>query len=258
MDDLPGLIREISIESIKRAQFQTREIFEEQAIAELADSIKEVGLLQPPVVQEISKDLYELIAGERRLTALRLLGHTTVRVLVKKTTLEISAKATLVENLQRVDLNPIEVAEGLKRLIDEFDYTQAELSKSIGKKRSTVANYLRLLHLPKEIQQSVKQGLISMAHAKLLVSCPEEKQLSLFKKIVYESLTVKKTQELSVSEEKKRGQARDSFLGLKEMLEQKLGTKVEILSRGNAGTISISFYGEDDLHRVLEAFNLLE
>ncbi len=250
MSDQAFLIREISIDKIKRAQFQTRKNFDDQAICELAHSIQEVGLLQPPVVKELSDGLYELIAGERRLTALTKIGHTTVRAFIKKASLDTSAKATLIENLQRVDLNPIEIAEGLFKLIEEFDYTQAQLAKCIGKKRSTIANYLRLLTLPNEIQQAVRKGSISMAHAKLLVSLPAEKQLSLFKKIVYESLSVQKTLKLSIDEEKQPSAC--FYSEIKDLLEQKLGTKVEITSRGKEGLLCLSFYGDDDLERLLE------
>jgi len=162
-------IREVDVEKITINPFQPRRHFSPTELEELAESIKAVGLIHPPVVRPAG-DLYEIISGERRYRACKLMGLLTIPVVVRAASNTISAQASLIENIQRVDLNPIEIAKALRSLVEQFGFNQDDLALRIGKKRSTVANYLRLLALPKGIQDSVSSDVITMGHAKAILS----------------------------------------------------------------------------------------
>jgi ParB family transcriptional regulator, chromosome partitioning protein len=260
------IIREIDIAAIQVSPFQPRRYFEEEEIDELASSILTIGLLHPPVVREIySKDkflYYELIAGERRLRACKKANMTKIPVIVRNTSDEIAAQATLIENIQRVDLDPIEMAQALKRFLNMFGVTQEEIATKIGKKRSTVANYLRLLSLPKEIQKGVSMKEISMGHAKAILSLQnKDLQHALHKMIVEKHMTVRQAEKQSArlaSPSKPRVQSDEEkwFIeNLSQKFQEKLGTKVTI-ERGSkrGGKITISFNSESDLQRLVELF----
>lgn len=260
-------IREIPIGDITINPFQPRREFAEEELQELAASISAVGLIHPPAVK-LKEDgkTYELISGERRWRASRLAGLQTISVVVRQSSLSHSAQAALIENVQRVDLNPIEIAIALRRLVDEFGLNQEELAQRIGKKRSTIANYLRLLTLPKYIQNSVIKGTITMGHAKAILSLvPFEQQQLLFELIIRDGLTVRQAEEsaLRISEKGKRKQllpvTRDFHLEqLAEKAQQSLGTKVFIQSSGKKGKIVIDYYSYDDLDRLLAIFGINE
>lgn len=181
MSRLPSedTLLEVNIEDIRVSPFQPRRTFLEEDLKELVLSIKAVGLIHPPVVREIRNGdkvlYYELIAGERRWRALQLAGYKTVPVVLKQVLADdMAAEATLIENIQRVNLNPLEMAEAFRRLIVVFGLTQDKVAKKVGKKRSTVANYLRLFSLPQEVQEKMNSGEISLGHAKVILSLEDE------------------------------------------------------------------------------------
>jgi len=224
-----------------------------------------VGVIHPPVVRPRDDgETFELISGERRFRASQLAGLATIPVIVRSSSDEASAQAALIENIQRVDLNPIEIAKALKSLIEEFDYSHDELSGKIGKKRSTVANYIRLLGLPKSIQDSVTMGSISMGHAKSILSLEGvEKQNLLHELVLRDDLTVRETEEMALKIAMKaknntlKHVARDFYLEeLAEKIQVKLGTKVNILGKGKKGRIMIDYYSLDDLDRLLHLFGM--
>lgn len=253
------IIKEIDIECISVNRHQPRLQFAIEELEELAQSIKAVGLIHPPVVRPISDHAFELISGERRLRAAQLAGQKKIQVVVRKTGSSLSAQAALIENLQRVDLNSIEIAIALKQLMHEFNLSQEELAIRIGKKRSTVSNYLRLLSLPQFIQDSVSKGLITMGHAKAILAIEgEEKQNLLHELILRDDLTVRAAEKaaLKITEKAKKHTLvyvdRDFHMEqLAEKIQHKLGTKVSIQAQGKKGRIHIDFYNYDDLDRLL-------
>lgn len=259
----------LEIEQILANRYQPRQAWEEEELDSLAASIRSVGLIHPPIVRPIGDGRYELIAGERRLRACRRLGHKHIPVHVRHSSHSASAEAALVENLQRVDLNPIEVARALRRLVTEFGLKQEQLAERVGKKRSTVANYLRVLTLPHSIQEALEARSLSMGHAKAILALAEpEAQHQLFNKILQEEMTVREAELWASKEsappkpENKRPKlpSPDLFFyqDLEERLQSHLGTKVKINPKGKGGTILIDYYSLDDLDRALEAMGVDE
>lgn len=256
---------EVSVEQISVNPNQPRRHFSEEELQELADSIKELGLIHPPLVRPLEGEgRYELVSGERRFRAMQLAGFSRIRVLVRESSQILSAQQALVENIQRVDLNPLEIAQALRKLMDEFGYQQDQLAAKVGKKRSTIANYLRLLALPKNIQDSIRQGLVSMGHAKAILSISGfEKQNLLFELIVRDELTVREAEAAAqrIHEKAKKRTLvytnRDFFLEqLAEKIQRKLGTKVHMTGKGKKGRITIDYYNLDDLDRLLAIFGV--
>lgn len=262
-------IQEIDIDTIQVSPFQPRRVFSDEELDELISSINTVGLIQPPVVRAITSNAkllyYELIAGERRWRACKKVGLKKLPVIVRTITDEKAAKATLIENIQRVDLNPLEMAQALKRLIDVFQMTQEEVALKIGKKRSTVANYLRLLSLPKEVQEGVSSEQISMGHAKAILSLQaKDLQHLLHKMIVEKELTVRQAEregnklERSVRRKKKTSfpqqcQEEIHLEDLAQKLQDKLGAKVSIAATSRSGgKVIIHYYSYTDLERLLD------
>jgi ParB family chromosome partitioning protein len=258
-------LREIEIEKIQVNPFQPRKSFSRNELEELAESIKAVGVIHPPVVRPLENDTYELVSGERRFRASQLAGLTKIPVVIRSSSNAISAQAALIENIQRVDLNPIEISKALKLLSFEFGLNQDDLAKRVGKKRSTIANYLRLLTLPKGIQESVSNDLISMGHAKAILSLENfEKQNLLHELILRDELSVRETEAaaIRISEKAKKQKLiyvpRDFYLEqLAERIQKKLGTKVFIQGKGKKGRISIDYYNLDDLDRLLQLFGIV-
>ena len=252
-------IREVELERITVNPFQPRRHFSHQELEELASSIQAVGLIHPPVVRINDQQFYEIISGERRFRASQLLGLTKMTVVVRSSSNSHSAQVALIENIQRVDLNPIEIAKAMRSLMEQFGFNQDDLSQRIGKKRSTVANYLRLLTLPKNIQDSVSQDIITMGHAKAILSLDGfEKQNLLHELVLRDDLTVRETEEaaLRISQKAKKQilvyENRDFYLEqIADKIQQKLGTKVFIQGKGKKGRISIDYYNYDDLDRLL-------
>ncbi len=251
---------EVEIGKVKINPFQPRRNFSTTELEELASSIQSVGVVQPPVVRRTPEGNFELVSGERRLRACKIAGMEKIPVLVRPTTNADSAQAALIENVQRVDLNAIEIAKGLRRLMEAFGFDQDDLSTRVGKKRSTIANYLRLLSLPKVIQDSVSQGDISMGHAKAILSIPTfEQQMILHKEIIDEKLSVRETEKRAAQYAKQSPSKRETppspeedvhLAFISARLQEKLGTKVLIQPNGKNGRIVIDYY--DDLDRLLE------
>jgi len=242
---------------IKDNRLQPRQRYDESKLAELVASIKEKGLLQPILVRKAGSG-YEVIAGERRLRAARKLNFDQVPVIVKNVTDREALVLALVENIQREELNPIEEAQGFKRLVDEFQFTQETVAGSIGKDRSTVTNLLRLLRLPLEIQEQVAASAISVGHARALLSIEDPKvQKALAQKIVAKNLSVRQTEGLVKSHvapanKKKAGKSKDRDIQiLEEEISRILGTRVMVEDRKNKGKVVIEYYSLDDLDRIL-------
>jgi len=264
-------LEEISLENISLNPFQPRRIFSEDELRELAESIRSVGLIHPPLVRrKPDGNGYELISGERRFRAARLAGLTKIPVMICDASNMASAQAALIENVQRVDLNAIEVAKGLRRLMESFGFNQDELAERVGKKRSTIANYLRLLTLPKSIQESVNSGEITMGHAKAILGVEGfERQMQLHQMILDGNLSVREAEELANATSYPRPepvppvkentpQVRNVHVAeIENKLRQCLGTKVTI--QGNLeGRIIIDYYSLDDLDRMLEIIDTPE
>lgn len=259
------VVQEVDVSQIIVNPFQPRRFFSQKELEELAESIKAVGLIHPPVVRPSEVDgTFELVSGERRFRAAQLAGMQKIAVMVRSGSVCASAQAALIENIQRVDLNPIEIAKALRSLIEEFGFQQEDLATRIGKKRSTVANYLRLLGLPKNIQDGVSSGAISMGHAKAILALSGfEKQHLLYELIMRDDLTVREAEEaaLRIAEKVKRQNLvyanRDFYLEqIAERVQAKLGTKVSIQGKGKKGRIHIDYYNLDDLERLLALFGV--
>lgn len=239
---------------------QPRKTFDEAALQELADSIKQHGVLQPLLVRPLTTGGYQLVAGERRWRASRLAELKEVPVIIKELSDTEAMEIAIIENLQREDLNPIEEAEGLQALIDKCGFTQEEVATSVGKSRPAITNALRLLRLPGEVRQMTKDGDISAGHARALLAFDNEPMmLECAKQIVDKKLTVRdvekmvkrpKTSKIKASS----GRARDSFYDEVELaLSDALGTKVKVYNGRNKGTLEIEFYTLDDLKNIANA-----
>jgi ParB family chromosome partitioning protein len=254
-----GEVQQIALELIEPNPYQPREHFDEEKLQELAQSIAELGLLEPVLVRRTGRT-YQLVAGERRVRAARLAGLSEVPALVRDFEDQEVMQVALIENLQREDLNPIEEAQGYQRLIEEFGFTQTQAAKAVGKKRSTIANALRLLSLDETERQMVRDGLLSVGHAKVLLGVAnKKKRTELAKRVVAEGLSVRQLEELvnserSVSRRSRRGAKAKSpeLVQLEEELQRRLGTRVSVTYRKGAGRISIEYYSDEELERLLE------
>jgi ParB family transcriptional regulator, chromosome partitioning protein len=251
------------IEEIVPNRSQPRKHFDESKLQELAESIKEKGILEPLIVRRVDGG-YELIVGERRWRAAQKAGLKEVPVLVKEIEGREALEFSLIENLQREDLNPIEEAEAFKRLIEEFNLSQGELATRIGKDRTTIANVLRLLKLPSEIRNHLLQNRITSGHARAILSLEtKEKQKELCALIIQKGLSVREAEALAkrwsekpkrVVTPTKRGSDLESQLSsLQDSLRRHLGTKVHITQKGKRGKIEIEYYSFEDLERIIEA-----
>lgn len=251
------------IEEIRPNRSQPRKHFDESKLQELAESIKEQGILEPLIVRRIDQG-YELIVGERRWRAAQKAGLKEVPVLVKEVEGRKALELSLIENLQREDLNPIEEAEAFKHLIEESDISQGELSTRIGKDRTTITNALRLLKLPIEIRNQLLQNRITSGHARAILSLEsKEKQKELCALIIRKGLSVREAETLAKrwTEKPKRKATRESSSGdlenqlnsLQDSLKRHLGTKVSITHKGKRGKIEIEYYSPEDLERIVEA-----
>lgn len=256
---------EIKIADIVPNPTQPRTQFEEEALAELADSIRTLGLIQPITVKR-DGDRYLIISGERRWRAAQAAGLTSVPAYIRNVDDEALHAMALVENIQREDLNAIEIALGMQRLIDECGLTQDSLAEKVGKKRSTVANYMRLLRLPEEVQLAVKNGIISMGHAKAIASLEERKQqISALKKCVKSNLSVRQTEDYvrAIAEAKSKSAAianeeeyPESYTRLVEYLERFFSQNIAIKrGRNGGGKITIDFENDLDIERFIERFS---
>ncbi|MBR4059282.1 MAG: ParB/RepB/Spo0J family partition protein [Lachnospiraceae bacterium] len=252
----------VKITKIEPNREQPRKNFDEEALNELAESIKHYGLISPILVQD-KKDHYEIIAGERRWRAAKIAGLKEVPVIIREYTEREIAEIALIENVQREDLNPIEEAMGYKRLIEEFDLKQEEVAECVSKSRSAITNSLRLLKLSEEVQKYLVDGELSMGHARALLAVEDsEKQTFLAKKIINEKLSVREVEKLVKNLDKpvKEKPSPDTQLqaiyeSYEEKIKQSLATKVKILpsvKTKGAGRFEIEFYSTEDFERILE------
>ena len=261
--------KDIPIDAIEANPFQPRTVFDEQALSELSASIKNIGIVQPLTVRELGNGKYQLIAGERRLRAAKLAGLETVPAFIRTVDDDQMLEFALVENIQRENLDAIEVAISFQRLIEECNLTQEQLSDRVAKQRSTVANYLRLLKLPAEIQHGIRNKIITMGHARALVSIEDEKQqMDVYYKIKDEELSVRQTEELvrklkapkaDQKKKKKREKLNDYYKPFKEHLNKIFhisGSDVQFVEEGK-GKIVIPFNNFDELENIARIFDLL-
>lgn len=260
-DKVVGNILEIDIMAIKENPFQPRTNFREEELQELAASIRELGVIQPITVRKLEGNQFQLVSGERRLRASKMIGATSIPAYIRIANDQELLEMALVENIQRSDLDSIEIALSYQRLIEEVQLTQEELSKRVGKNRSTVTNYLRLLKLDPIIQTGIRDGFLSMGHGRALINIYDhEKQLEIYKNIIQQNLSVRQTEELvrkskdgkenvkRASEEKTLPEVISSS---QKFINEFFGQKVEIKMTGsNKGKITIPFHSEEDFLRI--------
>ncbi|MFA5389027.1 MAG: ParB/RepB/Spo0J family partition protein [Candidatus Omnitrophota bacterium] len=249
-------VRNIPIDKIKANKYQPREDFNQEALDDLAVSIKEKGFIQPVLVR-LKDNEYELIAGERRFRAAKKLGYKEIPAIIKEASDLDSLELSIIENIQRENLNPIDQAKAYKRLQEEFKMTQEKVADTIGKDRATVANILRLLNLPIKVQEYVSRGTISMGHARAMLCLNSETaQMRLCTKIMKDDLSVRDTEsyakKMSLGKEKSKAPDKDPNLNsLEQELREIFGTKIKILKSKRGGRIEIEFYSDTDMQRVI-------
>ena len=255
---LVGSIIDLELEGIEVNPFQPRTYFDEEALRELANSIKELGVIQPITVRKLEGNKFQLVSGERRFRASKLIGNKTVPAYIRLANDQEMLEMALVENIQRKNLDPIEVALSYQRLIDEIQLTQEDLSIRVGKKRSTVTNYLRLLKLDPILQTGMRDGFISMGHGRAMINVDDsEDQLAIYEKILREKLSVRQTEDLvknlkSVTIAKPKKKMVPAFVknSLKDINDY-FGHKVDVTLNANGkGKISIPFHSEEDFNRI--------
>ena len=259
---------EISINEIEANPFQPRITFDEESLQDLATSIKELGIIQPITLRKLSTGKYQIIAGERRFRAAKIAGLTTIPSFVREAGDETMLEMALVENIQREDLDAIEIALSYQRLIDECKLTQETLSDKVGKKRSTITNYLRLLRLPAVIQKAIREQEITMGHARALINIEEaETQIMIYRQVVKYDFSVRKTEEIvrKISSEdgegkpvKKTTPFPDEYRDLKNHLTKYFNTGVVFnINEVGKGKIEIPFNDPKDLERIIGIFDQL-
>lgn len=261
---------EIPIDHISTNPFQPRKKFDDDTLEELAESIRQVGIIQPITIRETHDGNYQLITGERRLRAAKLAGISKIPAYIRGANDNDLLEMALVENIQREDLDAIEIAISFQRLLDECNLTQEDLSQRVGKKRATVSNYIRLLKLPAEIQLGIREKRISMGHARAIINIEDPReQLNLFYKIVRTDLSVRKVEELvrKLTEKKEASEIPDNqgsslphtYEELKKHLSEFFNTSVDF-KRNNKGSgrIVIPFVSDDDLERIIAIFDSLK
>lgn len=254
-------VKKIKITQIEPNKTQPRSDFDEEKIQELSESIKEYGVLQPIVVKLNKNGFYTIIAGERRWRASRMAGLKEIPAVIKDVSEKTEKEITLIENIQRENLNSLEEAAGIKELIDVYGLTQEEVAKKIGRSRTAVTNTLRLLNLPDEIKEMLKQGKISQGHARALLSL-ENKVLAqeIAKKVIAEDMSVRKLESYIASllkEKKPKKPTKEeieiqrNIKALEESLSSELGTKIKIINKKNKGKIEIPYYSTEDFERII-------
>lgn len=264
-DKVVGNIVELDIESIEVNPFQPRTSFNEETLKELATSIKELGVIQPITVRKVDFNQYQLVSGERRLRASKLAGLVKIPSYIRIANDQESLEMALVENIQRQDLDPIEIALSYQRLIDEISLTQEQLSDRVGKKRSTIANYLRLLKLDPIIQTGMRDGFVSMGHGRALINIDDKKdQIKIYEKIISDSLSVRDTETLvrnyqskdtSPKEKPETKEVPKTVSDSINSLNKYLSTKVDVkISKNGKGKLVIPFNSEEDLVRLTKLF----
>ncbi len=259
-----GKVWQVAIDKLASGQFQPRKSFEKEALQELAQSIKENGILQPIIARKITGGRLEIVAGERRWRAAQLAGLHEVPVLIKNFDDQETLELAIIENIQREDLNPIEEADGYARLINEFKMSQQQVADKVGRDRATVANAVRLLSLPIEAKKLIVDGVLSVGHAKVLLSLPDAKmQLEFAKKVISDKLSVRKLEKMVAdAQNPSSSPERESTIdqnvtqrlisGLCDELQKILGTKVNIDYANSRGKIAVHFYSDDELTQIVD------
>ena len=261
-------IAEIELSRIETNPFQPRTHFDQEALAELAESIRMQGIIQPITVRQLDSGAFQLISGERRFQASRLAGLSTIPAYIRKADDQQMLEMALIENIQRESLNAIEIALSYQRLLSECNLKQEELGDRVGKKRTTVTNYLRLLKLPPDIQIALRDNVLSMGHARALISIESaEEQLEVFRRIVAEGLNVRQVEEIvrglssegkkkAPPEEKGKSQYDQEVRKVESRLSSYFGTRIQVKADNQGkGEIKIPFVSVDDLNRILELLN---
>ncbi len=261
-DKVIGSIVELDVTSIEVNPFQPRTNFSEESLQELASSIKELGIIQPITVRKLEFDKYQLVSGERRFRASKLVGLETIPAYIRIANDQESLEMALVENIQRQDLDPIEIALSYQRLIDEINLTQEQMSERVGKKRSTITNYLRLLKLDPIIQTGMRDGFISMGHGRALITIEDQSaQLDIYEVVLSEKLSVRDTEELVRQYNNPKPKTADTKAneedvpkhvkkGIKDFSEY-FGHKIDVkVSKNGKGKIIIPFHSEEDFNRI--------
>ncbi|SDH89109.1 ParB/RepB/Spo0J family partition protein [Winogradskyella thalassocola] len=259
-DKVVGNIVELDIESIEVNPFQPRTNFNEETLRELASSIRELGVIQPITVRKLAFNKYQLVSGERRFRASKLIGLEAIPAYIRIANDQESLEMALVENIQRQDLDPIEIALSYQRLIDEIQLTQEQMSERVGKKRSTIANYLRLLKLDPIIQTGIRDGFISMGHGRAMVNIEDQiDQLEVYEKIITNKLSVRATEQLvkNLNSDTPAKTEEPSFeipkhikKGVKDFSEY-FGHKIDVkVTKNGSGRITIPFHSEEDFNRI--------
>lgn len=261
-----GAIANIPISNIEANPFQPREEFDEETLKELAESIREQGIIQPLTIRKMGFDKYQIISGERRMRAAKLAGLTNVPAYIRVANDEQMLEWALIENIQRENLNAIEIAISYNRLIDECDLTQEELSKRVGKNRTTVSNYIRLLKLPAEVQAALRDGEISMGHARSIISVEDPfKQVAIARKISNEDLSVRDVEKLvkqldkmSVAPAKPtKAVLPEKYNEVQQLLQQRFTQKAELKRDAKGkGSIVIPFTSDSDLEKIITILGL--
>lgn len=268
-EPLESPLRDLPIATIAPNPYQPRRSFKPEELTELENSLRSSGLIQPITVRQRAKDQYELVAGERRLRAATRLGWSSIPAVVKSLDDRDMLILALVENLQRSDLNPIDEALGLQRLIEEFGHTQQAVADALGKDRSTIANLLRILSLPDGIRRMVREEQLSLGHARALLAMPNERaMLEAARQVVERQLSVREVERMAQQQRSEgtspsrarpartsepRSAEQAEVRRLTELLRRRLQTDVRIDLQGDArGTLSMTFYSTDDLHRLIE------
>ena len=264
-DKVVGNIIEVELDTIRVNPFQPRTNFNEETLRELATSIKELGVIQPITVRKIDFNQYELISGERRLRASKLAGLETIPAYIRIANDNESLVMALVENIQRHDLDPIEIAMSYQRLIDEIQLTQEQMSDRVGKKRSTISNYLRLLKLDPIIQSGIRDGFISMGHGRAIINIADQDvQTEIYHKIIIDNLSVRETEALvkdyqegiANQEDTPKLKKKVTYTisdSQRKVFTQFFGAKVDVKIAGNGkGKINIPFHSAEDLERIIK------
>lgn len=257
-------LKEVPVGSVSPNRFQPRNVFDDAEIRSLADSIKENGLLQPVIVRSLGSGAYEIISGERRFRAMKLLGYDKIPIIEKVVESDRQMLVmALIENLQRENLNPIEEALGYRQLIEDNALTQQEVSRVVSKSRVHVTNTLRLLNLEPEIISAIENNSISAGHGRALLSFGEKQtRLRLFRAITEKGLSVRELEKMASGGSVKAGRAKSGkskspmILDLEEKMQEKFGTKVAINHTSKGGSITIKYYGNEDLTRIMELLDV--
>jgi ParB family chromosome partitioning protein len=251
----------INISDVEVNPYQPRQDFDEKALNDLATSIKVHGIIQPITVAKLTNNKYRLISGERRLRATQLAGLTQIPVFVRTANDQELLEMALIENIQRENLNAIEISLSYKRLMEEIELTQEQLADRVGKDRSTITNYLRLLKLPPDVQVAVRSGLISMAHARTLISVENvEQQLFVFHEILKRNLSVRQTEDLvrnfarnKTAPKKAKSSLAPAYKKIEDKLSSHFSTKVNLdMKRNGKGSLTIEFYSDEEFNKIID------